>query len=296
MKSYKYLCIITVAISYILGCQSVYTNDTLSFNPVPNKDYQFSFTKTTVKQWTYNNEDHSVFDTADINFTLQNIKSSDSSHTCRLIFNEYKLKRPPFKATFINTGSFKPVNITNPFAILDSLTYYLHDIPLFVEINRKGIVEGVNGIDELIANVSSNSHTDKASVKRLLLDYVSTNAIKDLLNRPFSIPPNRKVINGDRLVSNILLVTKAPVKISNDYIFKTGEGDSLTVDIASILSSVHDIGDPVYLNGTQKGYSIMNYSTGIPYSYEINSETVTKTNFYDVTEREHIKLKQLATK
>ena len=289
---YKYL-LIYVLLLYFAGCKSfINNNDSFAFKPELNKEYHFLISKTISKQWAYNGLNKIIYDTADIDITLLCIAYSDTSYTCKLTFNDYKLKRHPFTATFNITGKFSPVKFVNPFAVLDSLGKYVHGTSLQVEINKEGIVDSVSGLVALLSIVSARANTDRASAERQLQDYISANAVKDLLNPFFSLPVGKKIKEGDMWSGNFTLVTLAPVKISSNYILKNTSGDALRLEISSTIYSQHGEGDPVPLKGKANGTAVYNYKSGMPEFYNTDAETVTKTTGYDVTEKSHLQLKK----
>ncbi|MEO5783502.1 MAG: DUF6263 family protein [Ginsengibacter sp.] len=290
--NYKYLLIYVLLFNFAACKSLVNNNDTFAFKPELNKDYHYLISKQTSEQWHFNNVDNVIYDSADIDITLRCIANNDSRYTCKLIFNDYNLKRHPFTATFNNTGNFRPVKFVNPFAVLDSLGKYVHDTFLKVEINKEGIVDNVSGIDDLLALVSSKANTDKLSAERQLGDYISTNAVRDLLNPFFSIAPGKKIKDEDMWSSHFTLVTLAPVKVSSNYLLKNINGDELRLEISSTTFSQHCEGDPVPLKGKANGTAVYSYKSGMPEFYNNNAETITKTTSYDVIEKMHLMLKE----
>lgn len=289
--NYKHL-LIYLLLLHFAGCKSsVNNNDTFAFKPELNKDYKYVISKQTSKQWRFNNVDKVIYDTADIDITLRCIANNDSSYTCKLIFNGYNLKRHPVTATFNNTG-FHPVKFVNSFAVLDSLSKYVHGTFLQVEINKKGIVVSVSGLNDLLASISAKANTDKPGVERQLQDYISDNAIKDMLNPFFSIFPDKKIKEGDMWSSNFTLLTLAPIKISSNYLVKNTNADELHLEISSTIFSQHKEGDPVPLKGKANGAAAYSYKSGMPEFYNTYAETITKTTAYGVTEKTHLQLKK----
>lgn len=288
----KHLCIYVLFFNFD-GCKSfVSNNDIFAFKPELDKDYHYVISKQTSKQWRFNNVDNVINDTADMDITFRCIAYHDSGYGCKLIFNDYKLKRHPFTATFNNTGNFHPVKFVNPFAVLDSLGKYVHGTFLKVEINKEGIADSVSGLDDLLASVSAKANIDKASAERQLRDYIGANAVKDLLNPFFSIPLGKKIKEGDMWSSNFTLVTLAPVKINSNYLLKNTSEGVLHLEISSTIYSQHGEGDPVPLRGNMNGSAVFDYKSGMLEFYNTDAETVTKTTAYDVTEKTHLQLKK----
>ena len=154
-----------------------------------------------------------------------------------------------------------------------------------VLINEKGIVERVNGADELISKIALELKEDKRLVGPIVHDYASEDAIKDHLNLLFSAVPNKAVKAGDNWGNDITLLTKAPININTLYTLKEMKGDSTYLSIESKILG----GTPgnFYMKGNQSGLAIINYQTGLPYFYETVGNTTTTTTNYDVTQNDH---------
>ena len=57
----------------------------LELNPVLNKIYNYSFTKTSVMQWAYNDTAYTKYDTILLNFSMQKINNSNGLITFKII-------------------------------------------------------------------------------------------------------------------------------------------------------------------------------------------------------------------
>ena len=272
----------------VIGCNS--KDKTFKVNPLPDKIYHYSINRSLSNEWTHENAFHKIEDTIKLNIGLQSIKNEGDSINFKLIFNSVKLLLHPVKATFINpTNNSKIVSYRSP-VILDSLCNYLKGLSVFVTITTDGNVLKVNAIDDIMNKISNVTKEDFYIIKRMLSDYVSVEAIKDLLNRILSIPQNKKVKVLDSWVKNIILITKAPIKLSNIYTLSERIADSAFINIQSIASTSTDKGGNIYLQGKQDGKAILSLSSGMPYKYETLLQTTTKTNYYDVVYNEHLTL------
>ncbi len=242
---------------------------TLKLNPILNKVYSYTLVKTSEHNFTYQSVAHKIHDTVHINFSMQSIRNLDSTFICRLTFQD-----------FLWNGK---VNYHR-----DSL----HSMSTNVLINDSGMVEDVQDMNDLLQDIEKDSATGKYLVG-VIPDHISENAVKDLLNKIFSVVPAQKVKVNDTWIRNIILITKAPVNISNFNVMDRRNGDTAVIAIQSNVSARQSPGDNPYMKGTQKGTALISYSTGMPFLYETQSEIVTTTNYYDVgnTERFVVRLR-----
>ncbi len=262
----------------------------LAFRPLLNKPYQFSLIKTTVKTWTYKNVPAERADTIKAIFTIKNISEKDSTYTCIFSFDQYTVKMPPVEVTMLNVDLSKPLMIDNTFSILDSIGYYVRGLSLYVNMSKKGMVEKVDGLSQMLTAMAAKSHRDYGSIKALLQDYISVNAITDLMNRSFSNPPVKEVVPGFRWMNTVTTITKAPIEVKTFYVPAQSNGDSLSINTSLLFASPDSSG---VLKGNGKGTLLMSYSTGLPYRSESNSEMITAADEYNITEKEYLKIEQL---
>jgi hypothetical protein len=283
-RKYLYVYLFTCSIS----CQS--KSNTFKLDPVAGEVYSYSITKTSSQEFTYQNVANQIFDTVLLDIGLERMKSNgDTITTCKLTFNNLKIIPHPIKVSIIGNTKMEPYNL---FAVLDSICDALHGLSVQVDITPDGNVATVHGMDELVTNISHNSKIDVNTVTRLLEDHVSVNAITDLLNRMLSIPRNQEVKVSDSWVEKIILITKAPIKLSNIYTVKNLTGDSVDIDIQSAVSTEREEGGNVYVKGKSTGEAILSYKTGMPYQYHTSMETITTTSYYDVVYKEHFTVKR----
>jgi len=284
----KYLYVILFLLC--IGCNT--KRNTFKLNPVPGEVYNYSITKTSSQEWTYQNVAHKTFDTLQLDIGLQGMKNNGDTITCKLMFNNLKIIPRPNEVTFIYLNPLMKINPYNPF-VIDSICYLLQGLSVQVDITADGNITEVHGIDDLATNISNTSKVEVNIIKKMLADYVSVNAVKDLLNRILSIPRDKEVKISDSWIKSITLMTKAPVKFSNMYTLKKITGDTAYVEIQSIVSTATtSAGDNVYLKGKHEGEAILSYTTGMPYKYDTKLESVTTTTVYDVIYNEHFTVKR----
>lgn len=283
------------------GCQYLESKTRpLRLDPPLNKIYKYSLIKT----WeSYNKSSASTpsfrdaknnnMDTLKLKFSLENTNLHDSLITYKLTFIDF-FKNKKLTITYRITGLLQPLSFKDPFALYDSISYFIRGRSLQVVANRKGVVKEVTGGDELIKFISGISKESERHVSTMISDYLSNNALKDIMNRFLSAVPGLKVKEGDKWVRNITLITKAPVKLSNLYVFDQHNNDTASVSIQSIISAEQSEGGNVYMKGKGKGIAIINYVTGMPYLFETGSETETTTTQkqYEYISKEHFLVKE----
>jgi hypothetical protein len=266
--------------------------------PQPNKIYNYSLVQTSEyynKSPGADSSQHFAgerFDTLKINFSLENIHSNDSAVRYKLTFKNFFKKKPDFKIIFRSMDNSSNFISKDPYGILDSIDFLVAGKSLQVAINRKGAVIEVTGVDELFKNIYGGRNDNERNTRSFMLDYISSPAIKDLMNRMFSPIPGFKVDEGDRWIRNITLVTKAPVKLSNEFAMEQHNNDTAYISFQSLISAQQSEGSKPYMKGKGKGIAMVNYATGMPYLFETRSETVTTTSAYDFINKEHFLIKE----
>jgi hypothetical protein len=265
-KAIQSFCMATVGAVVLLSCNWFGNkNEKLIFNPPLNKSYHFSLTKYSVQSWTYQSVPWNVFDTGYLNFSLENIGRTDTSDTCKFTLE-----------SFIWKGKFK-VNYQR-----DSL----HALSARIVLTDSGKVESVQNMNAILQDIESDSATPKY-LNGVIPDQVSETAITDLFNRIFSVIPAKKVKLQDTWITNITLNTKHPINSSNYNLLVSRNGDTASVEIQSNIFARLSAGYEFYIKGNQKGDVLIDYRTGIPFSYKTESEIVTTTSYYDITNTEN---------
>lgn len=274
------------------------------FDPPFRREYRYSLTITSaslirryVNDVLTDTANKGITDSMRLDFTIKNIYDMDSTLICKLTFHDFRKKIPKVSRRIIGLSPNEQFVYRNPFALYDSVGYFIRGRSVQVMINRKGFVKRVDGVDDLVERMARGSHRTESQIGRLLADYISDNAIKDMLNRIFTVVPQATVQQDERWVRNVTLVTKAPVKVSNLYTLTQRSGDTARIGIESIVSAAQSEGGNVYMKGKQTGHALVSYSTGMPTEYETSWETVTTVtnHLYDVVNKEHFQLSRVAS-
>ncbi|MBE7173855.1 MAG: hypothetical protein INR73_24995 [Williamsia sp.] len=288
-----------------MGCQPRQKREIeFRFDPPFRKEYRYALTITSaslirryVNDVLTDTANKNITDSIRLDFTVKNIYDMDSILICKLTFHDFRKKIPQIRARIIGLPNGEQFVHSNPFALFDSVGYYIRGRSIQLVINRKGIVKRVDGIEDLIDRIAKGSHNQTSHVRRILSDYISENAMKDMLNRIFTVVPQATVQQAERWVRNVTLVTKAPVKISNLYTLTERSGDTAFIDIESIVSATQSEGGSVYMKGKQTGHAQVSYMSGMPIDYETSWETITSvtSHLYDVVNKEHFHLNRISS-
>ena len=298
---------------YLMGCMCLWGSCQprqkkeieFRFDPPFRKEYRYSLTITSaslirryVNDVLTDTANKEINDSVRLDFSVKNIYDMDSILICKLTFHDFKKKIPRVTPLAMAArGGHRGLAYINPFAFFDSVGYFVHGRSVQLIIDRRGTVKRVDGIDDLIERIAKGSSRTEHQVRRVLADYISDNALKDMLNRIFTVVPQATVQQAERWVRNVTLVTKAPVKISNLYTLTQRSGDTAFINIESIVSAAQSEGGSVYMKGKQTGHAHVSYSTGMPSEYETSWETVTTmtNHLYDVVNKEHFLLSKVAS-
>jgi hypothetical protein len=167
----------------------------------------------------------------------------------------------------------------------DSIMHALRGKQVYAIVNEKGIVEKVEGADGLVEQIASDLREDKRMVAQLIHDYASENAIADHLNLLFAAVAGKAVKPGDNWGKDVTLTTKAPININTLYTLKELKGDSAYLDVQSKV--LGGTAGNFYLKGSQSGFTIVNYKSGLPYLIETRGNSTTTTNQYEVRQEDH---------
>src|SRR6185312_2332556 len=270
-KSVQIFCVTAVGAIILSSCNVGNKNEKLIFNPPVNKVYHFSLTKYSSQSWTYQSVPWSIFDTVCLDFSLENIHRTDTSDTCKFTLHRFVWK-----------GKFK-VNYQR-----DSV----HALSTTVVLNDSGKVQSVQSMAAILQDIENDSGTGKY-LNGVIPDQVSETAITDLFTRIFSVIPAKKVKPQDTWINNITLNTKHPINFSNYNVLTNRDGDTAAIEIQSNVYARRSPLDEFYIKGNQNGEALIDYQTGIPFSYKTHYEIITTASYYDIKNTENFILTRI---
>jgi len=256
----------------------------LDLSPVIGKSYSYSFYHTTSSNFL----DHSNSDTVRLEFDIEVTAHQDYLNKLKITFRnlEKNIPKPAVEIPGRRFGNGRMADLRSQLAAKsDSIFQALKGKQVNVIINEKGIVEKVEGTEDLVSQIASALNEDKRMVVQITHDFASEHAIADYLNILFSAPAGKKVKAGDNWGKDITLETKAPIHINTLYTLKELRVDSAYLDIQSKILG----GTPgnFYLKGDQSGFAIVNCRSGLPYLIETKGHSITTTSQYDVRQEDH---------
>jgi hypothetical protein len=254
-----------------------------------------TLTKQETSSWKYENKNQVTSASEKISFSLKLVRTVDSLYQLKLTFDDIRITRPPMTMTLGGiTKTYTLDSIPSKETMENNFyqfNYYLlgltKGLSLYIWMNKSGEVVQVQGFDKLADSIAVLSGSNKKDVKYALTDDVGDKTISDYLNQLFSIAPNHKENAGDSWVRNIVLINKAPIKLSNMYLINKIDGDSLFVHVTSSISGwAGENATTPFMEGQGEGEIIISRSSGVTYSYQLNSAAKTKTDSYVINRSE----------
>jgi Family of unknown function (DUF6263) len=258
-----------VIISVAYSCNPyVEKKDIFGFNPEPGKTFHIVILRESAYRrdssadigldaaYAWNDFKHT--DTLQLKLSVQTMETNGSHSILKLTFKNIEMSRPRIKVSFDWDGFLHLFNGHSMYAGLD----------------RNGMVQYLYYGDDIKGSVAQAVHVDHYTITALTEDFIGKEAMKDLLNRFFSSVPGNRVVANDNWQSTIFITTKAPVKVNSLYTLGERSKDTVHVGMEGIISAQTGPGGSLYLTGTQRGTETLSYLTGVPYRYEITTNSV----------------------
>ncbi len=263
LLSFGIYCLLTIATLCKIGKQH---NEVFQFDPDSSKVYQLVFLKRD------SNESTGKIDSLSFQASLRFSKTNDSLIPLDMTFQDIKFSKRVMFGEFDWNAFFNKL-----------LGYSVR-----INMNSSGIVKSIRGYG---INFNTSLITDQNSYGERVMfeDYLGENSLRDYLNRLFSSVRVRAVMPGDIWSSTLILTAKAPIKMASTYTLEQQIADTAFINLTSIISARQAEGGEFYLEGKQDGEAVINYNTGVPYSYEANSQSNYKTPTYNTVTDEIFK-------
>jgi hypothetical protein len=227
--------------------------------------------------------DRARADTITTGFSIRCTSQQDSLLRFRMVIEQ--LSRNKQHAMFFLPGKSKEEMEWDAFA--DSCQQGVIGDSLQVVCSRKGEVLSVQGVERIIKKISHTTGHDTRDVFSNLHDQFSTKNLEDLLKQSFFYLSGQPAKQGASWVNNYTLTAKAPVKYSNLITAQEVQGDSVILDIKTVLSARTGEGGRVFAEGNQWGTVTASRVTGMPYRIILKDSLVSKTDTYK-TKAEHV--------
>jgi hypothetical protein len=276
---------VTLSLILILAiaCRSKRGNNdqVLDLNPVMDSAYHISTVIT--ESSSMNNMVSGT--SLSVHFSLECTDIEDSLITFKLIFEKIAENRSLVKdSAGAKQQVDSPVMAMNT-ALQDSLFKRALGQSLTITCNTRGELTDVKGFDELVDHVTSLSREDRLTINVILRERIGSKMITDLMSQSFCYLHNGPVSKASSWVNNITLIARAPVKYSNMVTVNRISGDSVFLDIQSMMSAKTGEEGALYNQGERKGSVIASLSTGMPFKIDLNESSLYKTDTYDVEQR-----------
>lgn len=266
------------------------TDSTLDLNPGTDSIYHYS---AVLSESSMMNEKKFI-NTISMDYSLHCIESKDSLRTFELVFEKLAEERktqgdtstapapPPQKGVirvdFSDTSN--PI-IKQYYSRRDSVFNKVVNQSLVITCRDNGKVISVKGFDEIGNRIASQDTTYRTAVV-MLRDKIGPEIMTDILHQSFFYIRKQPIDSGASWVNNILLIAKAPVKYSNMVTVNRIIGDSVYLDVKSMMSAKTGEEGSVYNQGEQTGTVLVSLSTGMPIQMHLSETSVYKADAYDV--------------
>ena len=284
-----------IAVSILLCLNACKSNEpqpdhTLDLNPDTDSIYHYS---AVLSESSMMNEKKSIT-TLSLDYSLHCIERKDSLRIFELVFEKLTEERktqgdsskspaPPTKKGEIRIDLSDTSNpmMRQYYALRDSLFKKVVNQSLLITCNDKGQVISVNGFDEIGNRIASQDTAYRDGVP-MLRDRIGPKIMTDILHQSFFYLRKQPIDSGASWVNNILLIAKAPVKYSNMVTVNRIVGDSVYLQIKSMMSAKTGEEGAVYNQGEQNGTVLTSLSTGMPIQMHLSETSVYKADTYDV--------------
>lgn len=260
----------------------------LQFNPDPTVLYKVNSSFATEQHWVYQDRPWQVADSVHLEYNILSLQQKDSLHLLQIQFINFFAHSTNLK---VNTAA---ENITaseahqNPLVLYDYLLHFVKGKTITVWIDNKGRPLEVRGTAAVMDSIATISGEPLQLVKQYLRDFIGDDAIKDELKQLFCFLPGRPKSPGQAWVENIVLTAKAPVKWSSNCVLQTLHGDTASISCNSFVSAKQGGDGRTYMKGNLTGNMFVDVNSGIPFSWNGESETVTATDSYDINRHQSI--------
>ena len=131
-----------------------------------------------------------------------------------------------------------------------------------MKVDQEGKVIEVSGIEEMVKSMVDSMDFDantKQQMQASLEDQFNEQSIKDAFAQAFYIFPNKKVKDGDSWTKTFTMGGKTPSKQTTTYTVTDIEGDIVTLDTKTDISSVGEM----EISGSQTGKVLVDSRTGL---------------------------------
>lgn len=170
----------------------------------------------------------------------------------------------------------------NPMGMMSRIFSAIKGKSFSMQVDEEGKVLSVSGFDQIINGMVDSTGADenaKLQIRASLRDQFNEQAVKDQFAQIFTIFPNKKVKVGDNWEKHLQTGGKVPAKFLTVYTVKQIEGDHVTLNAKSNISST---GGEMQITGDQTGTLLVDSKTGLVLNAEFDQSMDTKVQGFDV--------------
>lgn len=282
-RTLSFLCIITLAMSILLGCENSLD---IKFNVKKGDKYKVVVTSVQKVAEDLSGQKMNIDQTIKVGY-LYDITdvADDGTAAVNIKFDTVALNMSSGSTTY-EYDSSKKADSNDP----QSLAYgALVGHSFTAKIGEDGVIKEVSGVDKILSDIIDKLQLSdqnlKNSISESLKQSFGDEAIKQGLGSMTNIYPNdKKVKVGDSWESKQTIAAGYPMIINDKYTMKENKGDIITLDVDSTIDADNS-SNPMdlaglkikyTLKGTQKGTMKLTKSNGFIQSGEID-QNVTGT-------------------
>ncbi|MDQ3072082.1 MAG: DUF6263 family protein [Bacteroidota bacterium] len=189
-----------------------------------------------------------------------------------------------YSITSPNGGLTYPApNTDHKYSSLDSLTIKvlktMEGKSFDLYVSASGEVKSVKGIEKVVESVGTELGGGSDSAKQAIMQ-MAQGVINQMVNAKelsniWNFMPGRPISEGDTWKRESTTQMLTPIQIKTQYEAEDINDDSVVISLQADIASVKDE-NPVMgeynLEGTQKGRTVIEQSSGMLYSYKVNQE------------------------
>lgn len=209
-------------------------------------------------------------------FTMEPTGSQDSIQSVKATYDRFALNMEAAGMS-MEIDTDKPAPATeadfnqNPMALVQRLFTAIKGKSFNFEINEKGELTSVTGIQELLNSIIDSvglPEEQKAQMMASMQDQFSEQSVKDQFTTFFSAFANREVKVGDTWDMTTETKGRMGGTFANTYTVKAIEGKNVTLGVNTKVTGTEAEG----LTGTQNGTMVVDTDLGLIRNGEINQD------------------------
>jgi Family of unknown function (DUF6263) len=171
---------------------------------------------------------------------------------------------------------------TNPLGMIGRMFAGIKGKSFTMKVDEEGKVLEVNGFEKIVTGMIDSigaPEEARAQIQASLKDQFNDDMIKDQFAQAFTIFPNKEVKVGDTWQKTVSVRGKTPSNFITDYTVKAIDGDHVTLDSKTKITSGSGEMD---LSGNQTGTLLVDSKSGLVIDASFNQDIKVKAQGVDV--------------